>query len=103
MKSKELIEQAKAETAMFERPSRSTSCLMMEMIGIQDDRIAELEKELSHAQTMGDREQSIRDLEQQAKGVTDFANKFCGDCKTLEQASVSYCADRFVKALKVTK
>ena len=44
MKSKELIEQAKAETAMFERPSRSTSCLMMEMIGIQDDRIIELEK-----------------------------------------------------------
>ena len=34
-------------------------------------RIAELEKKLSHAETMGGREQSIRDLEQRAKGVYD--------------------------------
>jgi hypothetical protein len=39
-------------------------------------------------------------LEQQAKGVNDFANKFCGDCKTLEQADVSSRAESFIKALK---
>jgi hypothetical protein len=37
----------------------------------QEECIAELEKRLSHAETMSDREQSIRDLEQQAKGVED--------------------------------
>ena len=34
----------------------------------QSTKIAELEKQLSNAQTMGDREQSIRDLEQTRKG-----------------------------------
>jgi hypothetical protein len=42
-------------------------------------------------------------LEQQIKGVNDFANKFCGDCKTLEQAAVSYCAESFIKSLKEPK
>ena len=42
-------------------------------------------------------------LEQQIKGVNDFANKFCGDCKTLEQAAVSYCAESFIKSLKETQ
>jgi hypothetical protein len=37
--------------------------------------IAELEKQLSNAQTMGDREQSIRDLEQKAKGIEDAVTK----------------------------
>jgi hypothetical protein len=32
---------------------------------------AELEKELSNAQTMSDKEQSIRDLEQRANGIRD--------------------------------
>jgi hypothetical protein len=32
----------------------------------QDDMIAELKKRLSHAEAMGDKEQSVRDLEQQA-------------------------------------
>jgi hypothetical protein len=73
---------------------------LREILQIQVERIAELEKRLSHAETMSDKEQSIRDLEQQAKGVNEFANKFCGDCKTLEQASVSYCADSFIKSLK---
>jgi hypothetical protein len=36
-----------------------------------ESKIAELEKQLSSAQTMGERAQSIRDLEQQAKGVLD--------------------------------
>ena len=35
-------------------------------------RIAELEKKLSYAETMSDKEQVIRDLEQQTKGVEDF-------------------------------
>jgi hypothetical protein len=37
------------------------------------NKIAKLEKRLSNAETMGDKEQSIRDLEQQAKGLTDYA------------------------------
>ena len=37
------------------------------------ERIAELEKELSYAETMSDKEQAIRDLEQQAKGLIDYA------------------------------
>ena len=40
-----------------------------EQIDTEVAKNAELEKQLSSAQTMGDREQSIRDLEQQAKGV----------------------------------
>jgi hypothetical protein len=44
MKSKELIDQSKAEIAMFHRPARATSCLMMEMIESQAAKIAELEK-----------------------------------------------------------
>ena len=74
-----------------------------------ESKIAELEKtlrDIEHA-VRNENEllemqnnQDIRDLEQQAKGVNDFANKFCGDCKTLEQSAVSYCADSFVKALK---
>jgi hypothetical protein len=82
------------------------------------DKIAELEKEkASHVpvlawiarecnQVDGDILHRLKSylailkLEQQTKGVNDFANKFCGDCKTLEQASVSYCADSFIKALK---
>ena len=43
-------------------------------LGARDNLIAELEKELSHAQTMGNREQSIRDLEQQAKALNDYAD-----------------------------
>jgi hypothetical protein len=37
-------------------------------------RIAELEKRLSNAETMGSEEQARRDLEQQAKGIEDFFN-----------------------------
>jgi hypothetical protein len=44
MNSKELIEQAKEEIAMFHRPARATSCLMMEMVESQAVKIAELEK-----------------------------------------------------------
>jgi hypothetical protein len=75
-----------------------------------NDRIEGLEKdkdalkvecyELGACNDALEAERPIRDLEQQAKGVNDFANKFCGDCKTLEQASVSYCADSFIKSLK---
>jgi len=36
------------------------------------DKIAELKKRLSHSETMGDKAQEIRDIEQQAKGVMDF-------------------------------
>ena len=42
-----------------------------ERIGTEVAKNAELEKDLSNAQTMGDKEQSIRDLEQRAKGVYD--------------------------------
>jgi hypothetical protein len=35
------------------------------------NKIAELEKRLSNAETMGDKEQSIRDLEQQVMGRLD--------------------------------
>jgi hypothetical protein len=35
-------------------------------------RIVELEKRLSHSEIMGERQQSIRDLEQQAKGLEDL-------------------------------
>jgi hypothetical protein len=45
--AKELIEQAKAEIAMFERPARATSLSMVEMIQEQAAKIAELEKKLS--------------------------------------------------------
>ena len=41
-------------------------------------RIAELEKDLSNAQVMGDKDQSIRDLEQRAKGVV---NGYVSGCK----------------------
>jgi ABC-type phosphate transport system auxiliary subunit len=51
-------------------------------LGLRDKRIAELEKRLSHAETMSDKEQSIRDLEQQAiacdwiyKNVSDLSNR----------------------------
>jgi hypothetical protein len=46
MKPEELINLAKAETEMFERPARRTSCLMVEMIQVMVERIAELEEEL---------------------------------------------------------
>jgi hypothetical protein len=42
--AKELIEQAKAEIAMFERPARATSLSMVEIIQEQAAKIAELEK-----------------------------------------------------------
>jgi hypothetical protein len=41
-------------------------------------RITELEKRLSNAETMGDKEQSIRDSEQQAKGISDFVSSIEG-------------------------
>ena len=40
-----------------------------ERIGTEVAKNAELEKDLSNAQTMGDKEQSIRDLEQQARVI----------------------------------
>jgi hypothetical protein len=43
-------------------------------IVVKDKRIAELEKRLSNAETMGTAEQARRDLEQQAKGIEDFFN-----------------------------
>jgi hypothetical protein len=43
------------------------------------EEITALEKRLSNAETMGDKAQSIRDLEQQAKGVKSFANSCLGD------------------------
>jgi hypothetical protein len=46
---------------------------MHKYVGALDKRIAELGQKLSHAETMGDREQAIRDLEQQAKGVEALA------------------------------
>jgi predicted RNase H-like nuclease (RuvC/YqgF family) len=71
------------------------------------NHIAELEKELKAYKCLdGDliyitkKELLQRELEQYVKGVNDFANKFCGDCKTLEQADVSFRAESFIKALK---
>jgi hypothetical protein len=37
----------------------------------QADSIAELKKRLSHAEAMGDKEQSVRDLEQQSQALSD--------------------------------
>ena len=48
------------------------------VIAALNDRIAELEKDLSNAQAMGDKDQSIRDLEQRAKGVV---NGYVSGCK----------------------
>ena len=42
-----------------------------------EKRIEALEKELSHAQTMGNREQSIRDLEQRVSGMVEVATQRC--------------------------
>jgi hypothetical protein len=44
----------------------------IELLKLAHEKIAELEKRLSNAETMGDKAQSIRDLEQQAKGI-EFA------------------------------
>ena len=41
----------------------------------QDKRIAELENELSHAETMGEKAQAIRDLEQKALGCFECCNE----------------------------
>ena len=41
----------------------------------QQERIAELEKALSHAETSSTKERDIRDLEQQAKGFDYASNK----------------------------
>ena len=49
-----------------------------EQIETEVAKNAELEKDLSNAQTMGDKEQSIRDLEQRAKGVV---NGYVSGCK----------------------
>ena len=60
---------AKAKKMPYCSNMTISAALVIEMA----NRIAELEKELSHAQTMGDREQSIRDLEQRAKGINEAA------------------------------
>jgi hypothetical protein len=49
------------------------------LLGSAADKIAELEKKLSNAETMGDREQSIHNLEQQAKGVEDCIKETAND------------------------
>jgi Tfp pilus assembly protein PilN len=45
--------------------------LAHEKLGSQSDMIELLEKKLSHAETMSDKEQSIRDLEQQSQALSD--------------------------------
>ena len=56
--------------------------LAHEKLGSQSDMIAELEKRLSNAETMGDKEQSTRDLEQQNKFIDILykAGKCDADC-----------------------
>jgi hypothetical protein len=46
MSTQELITKAAAEILICERPSRITSVAMLEMLKLQADKIAELEKEL---------------------------------------------------------
>ena len=61
-----LLRQLKGES---QRQTNMASHGLGKLLGSAADKIAELEKKLSNAETMGDREQSIHNLEQQAKGV----------------------------------
>jgi chromosome segregation ATPase len=51
-------------------------------------KIDKLEKRLSYSETLGKRQQLIRDLEQQAKGVDDYANKTVGVPSMLMQLRI---------------
>jgi hypothetical protein len=77
--------------------------LAHEKLGSQSDMIAELKKKLSNAETMGDREQSIRDLEQQAIGAYEsvWFCKFEG-VRTDEQPNrhISHLLNARVKELR---
>jgi hypothetical protein len=76
---------------------------LWEILQIQVDRIAELEKRLSHSQTMGKRQQSIRDLEQQAKGLIDYAEALYMNIKRGKYHQIMMAAGRLqieAKALK---
>tara|TARA_R110000822_G_C15037389_1_gene464925 strand:- start:28 stop:378 length:351 start_codon:yes stop_codon:yes gene_type:complete len=48
---------------------------MILMLEEQDKRIAELEKRLSNAETIGSKAQAKRDLEQQAKGLSEYVTQ----------------------------
>ncbi len=88
MKPEELINLAKAETAIFERPARSTSCLMVEMIQVMDNRIADLEKEKAiGVYHFTVEEYKAHNLEQQAKGAMMAANLRLQDDETWSYAS----------------
>jgi hypothetical protein len=85
--------------------------LAHEKLGNQSDMITKLESNiLMLEQYNGSVESLIKDikahnLEQQAKGVNDFANKFCGDATTSYQVQLTidshcWCEMLDSKALK---
>tara|TARA_R110000796_G_scaffold78503_1_gene175008 strand:- start:477 stop:854 length:378 start_codon:yes stop_codon:yes gene_type:complete len=67
-------------------------------------RIVELEKSLSNSETMGERQQSIRDLEQQAKGLEDLHKSVekCG-AKSLMSFLLIEEADELINQAKALK
>jgi hypothetical protein len=67
--------------------------------------ITALEKRLSNAETMGDKAQSIRDLEQQAKGLKDFSityNEMATNPDLLVNL-LNYCANVLLGKAKALK
>lgn len=53
--------------------SREVQAIMQSTVNGYEKRIAEFEKRLSNAETMGSEEQAKRDLEQQVKSLSEFA------------------------------
>tara|TARA_R110000822_G_scaffold303388_1_gene428028 strand:- start:50 stop:409 length:360 start_codon:yes stop_codon:yes gene_type:complete len=115
MNNQEILGMDSANAAAKEMPYRSnmtiSAALVIEMVKritdleaylqkVQADRVNDIAIERKRWAKADLVALEILRLEQQIKGVNDFANKFCGDCKTLEQAAVSYCAESFIKSLK---
>jgi hypothetical protein len=76
-----------------------------QLICKQADKITALEKRLSNAETMGDKAQSIRDLEQQAKGLKDFSityNEMATNPDLLVNL-LNYCANVLLGKAKALK
>ena len=72
----------------------------------RDKRIEELEKALSDSQTQGDKALAIRDLEQQAKGLIDYAKNTYDEKQTSMYVIIILEAEHLqlkAKALKESK
>lgn len=92
--------------AMFQ-PYEHSVCTHNDLVKIHLDKInsEEVSTEadsnlIGFTLTKGRTALHAHNLEQQATGAEDFANKYCGLCKTTEQADVSERAFMFCKELR---